>query len=434
MFRMAKHTNTIATVEPTECQCTCPGLCKTLGFNGKDRNMNAHRYDLCKNKNAFGLFYGEREKFYNQKLEAAKRLAEVKAATPESKPAKPRKPKKSKKPQPPKVGVGSTFKKLLADFLAIPMVPHLGVKQIEGCSCNAVELDMNRGGPDWCLDNIENLVDKIAKNTTANAFTTPIVKAQARRLIKQAAAQHTIKIEPPKPETPVAIKWSYGITTVPQRIDDLFPRTVESLAKAGFDKPQLFVDNCKHPEHYEKFSLHMTTRYPRVKTAAHWSLTLLELYMRDPSADRYAIFQDDFVTYENLRGYLEKLPYEEKTYWNLYTFPSNQKLNTSDTIGWYDSNQKGKGAVAIVFDRATAIALSSSQEFVERHQDPHRGHKAIDGGIVTCLRKLGWRELVHNPSLVYHTGEHGSSMGNRKQEQTLSFKGENFNALDLLKS
>ncbi len=230
-------------------------------------------------------------------------------------------------------------------------------------------------------------------------------------------------------------RWSYGVTTVPSRVDDLLPRTLASLKEAGFDAPRLFVDGAKDATAYEKFGLEVTTRYPNVRTFGNWVLSLWELYLRDPDANLYAVFQDDFITYKNLRTYLEKLDYpgrgDDKGYWNLYTFPRNQKKCKAEP-GWYVSDQLGKGAVALVFDRRAVQALLASSDMVGRPTNASRGWRAVDGGIVTALRKEGYTEYIHNPSLVQHVGDR-SSMGNRKHQQATSFKGEDFDCLSLLK-
>lgn len=227
------------------------------------------------------------------------------------------------------------------------------------------------------------------------------------------------------------MKWAYGITTVPERLKNgLFPKTLASLAQAGFDKPRLFVDDCENPRLYDCFGLEVTSHWPRIRTYGNWILALAELFIRNPSMDRYAIFQDDFVTVRGLKDYIEKCKFPETGYFNLYTFPKNQELAPAST-GWYLSNQLGYGAVALVFNHAGVVKLLSQQVLVERPMDVHRGHKAVDGAIVTAFRKLDWKEYVHNPSLVQHTGLE-SSMGNKKHPLAISFPGENFDALSLL--
>lgn len=236
------------------------------------------------------------------------------------------------------------------------------------------------------------------------------------------------------------MKWAYGVTTVPSRRDTLLPQTLQSLREAGFGEPRLFADNCDAIQsnwYRSTFNLEVTNRWPVIRTYGNWMLSLWELYIRDPSADRYAIFQDDFVTYKNLRRYLNKCPYPDKGYWNLYTFPSNQEICPRDKhgryhVGWYESNQFGRGAVALIFSREAITTLLTHEHMVNRVQDCARGHRSVDGGVVTCLvQKEGWKEYVHNPSLTQHTGL-VSSMGSNPQRLALSFKGEEFDAMELL--
>lgn len=260
------------------------------------------------------------------------------------------------------------------------------------------------------------------------------------------------------------MKWSYGITTVKKRRDDLFPQTLASLKAAGFDRPHVFVDGCDDSRSWhDEFGLDVTARGGvNVRTAGNWVLSLYELFYRRPDADYYAVFQDDFVTSLNLRRYLERNPCPQPGYMNLYTFPRNQRVAPRTTAGgtvdgWFPAQtiakgkvevptgdsggrgtttrdvnfQTGFGAVALVFTRDGVMDLLGSRELSGRPVDPKRGHVAIDGGVVHCMNKLGYTEYVHSPSLVQHTGQ-VSSMGSKRHPLAESFRGENFDLLDLL--
>lgn len=226
--------------------------------------------------------------------------------------------------------------------------------------------------------------------------------------------------------------WSYGVTTVPLRRDTLLPKTLASLARAGFDKPRLFVDGCDETQNWKRqFGLEVTARYPKVDVAVNWILALSELVQREPNADRFAVFQDDFVTYQNLREYLEKVPYPEKSYLNLITQLENEDVSKGKS-GWFQASQTGRGAVALVFSREAAAVLLSHRPFIERSQDKKRGRTAIDGGILYAMQSCGWKEFCHNPSLVQHIGHNDSTIGHRIKPTKL-FLGEQFDALELLK-
>lgn len=235
-----------------------------------------------------------------------------------------------------------------------------------------------------------------------------------------------------------ALAWAYGVTTVPSRKKDLLPRTLRSLSATGFPNPILFVDGISHKEAgvwEEEFGLEVVNRTKVLRTAGNWVMSLQELYQRSPMADRYAIFQDDFIASKGIREYLDTVPYPEKGYLNLYTFPSNESIAPKEgrkhREGWFESNQCGKGAVALVFDNQTVIALLTSEHLALRPKDEGRGHKAIDGGVVTALAKAGIREWCHYPSLVQHTGSQ-SAMGNKPHPSSKSFRGEDWDVRELL--
>lgn len=197
--------------------------------------------------------------------------------------------------------------------------------------------------------------------------------------------------------------WSYGVTTCLERLDDALLTALSSLQEAGFDKPRLFVDNAQDCDlNSTLYAYETTCRHPRIEVAGNLTLALWELYHRDPHADYYAVFQDDCLACKGLRAYLDSCEYPTQGYWNLYTYAGNYSRCANGYHGWYESDQLGKGAVGLVFDRTTLLTLLGSPELLGRPQDKRRGHKAIDGGIVHALNKEGWKEWVHNPSLLQH--------------------------------
>lgn len=243
------------------------------------------------------------------------------------------------------------------------------------------------------------------------------------------------------------VTWAYGLTTVKSRFNDLLPRTLSSLAKAGFENPHIFVDG---PEGLA-LPYTITNRCSRIRTYGNWVLGLAEIYIRNPTAMLYAMFQDDFTACRNLKAYLSKtctskddcqvLRGTPMLYWNLFTFPSrpplgNQHLCPKDgngryVDGWYKSNQHGHGAVALIFSRQGVIDLLCHNHIVARPQDVHWGHKKLDGGICQAYRYANYTELVHYPSLVQHIGDK-SSMENAPHPRAEEYRGEDFDALSLL--
>ena len=88
-------------------------------------------------------------------------------------------------------------------------------------------------------------------------------------------------------------------------------------------------------------------------------------------------------------------------------------LNPMPAARAAQGHQLGRGAVALVFSQEAVIKLLSSRYMQTRIMDAVKGHRSIDGAVVSAMHLEGWTEYVHNPSLVQHTGE-VSSMGNRK--------------------
>lgn len=250
--------------------------------------------------------------------------------------------------------------------------------------------------------------------------------------------------------------WMVGVTTVPSRRDTLLVQTIESLRAGGFPEPRLFVDSWDNVNSYYPLQVAgVTMRGDNIRCYGNWLLGILELWIRNPHADRYAMFQDDVICYKNLRYFLEQSPYPANGYLNLYTYTDNEYHRTfslgeyGDEIphctkrpqgwsesGWVNSkgDQSGRGALGLVFSKEALLALLTGAHAFERVQSETRGWKYIDGGVCQAMNKVGWREYVHLPSLVEHTGwqKGASTIGNDRYVQAQTWLGEDFDALQLL--
>jgi hypothetical protein len=220
--------------------------------------------------------------------------------------------------------------------------------------------------------------------------------------------------------------WAYGVTTVPKRKDSLLPRTLGSLALGGFDKPRLFVDGADLG--YEHLRMPLTYRSPAIGTIGNWLLGMAELYIRHPTSLYYAMFQDDLVMCRNVRYYMERTRLPPRSYYNLYLHAANAAL-LRDRTGWHESDQLGKGALALVFTREAVWDMLTARSMVLKPASD-RAHTNMDGGVIQALRDAGYKEIVHNPTLVFHTG-YKSTMGNPRYKDAVGFKGEEFDALCL---
>ena len=321
--------------------------------------------------------------------------------------------------------------------------------------CALLRDEMNSWGIEGCEERVDTILERLRKNASMIPVMNKVFSGMGKDFKKVVEPFVRLAIENAKlreaGQTPKGgliknastatkgivsnlvskkkkgMTWSYGVTTVPERINDLLPKTLKSLSDAGFPSPHLFVDRCPNPSIYSKFNLPSTIHSVNIKTFGNWVTSLWEVYALNPHADRYAIFQDDFVTCLGLRDYLESTEWPGKGYLNLYTFPENHRRIKDKPVGWHRSNQLGKGAVALVFNRDAVVTLLSSDHMARRPQHKARGSRYVDGGIVESFKKAGMSEYVHNPSLVQHTGKR-SSMGNRVHPMSPSFPGESFDA------
>lgn len=223
------------------------------------------------------------------------------------------------------------------------------------------------------------------------------------------------------------------MTTVPERRLLTLPRTLQSLVAAGFPEYRLFVDGDRDMSQWPS---DVTFRYPRVGPLGNWYLALLELYIRSPACERYAIFQDDLVAVRGLREYLDQCSFPERGYWNLFTFLDNGRVNRP---GWQESpissddprstDQGGRGALGLVFSREGVQLLLSSRSLANKPASVDHPRDKIDGGIVAAMNLVGWREHVHNPSLLLHTGtltsvQEPEKMGKVWKSNASTFPGE----------
>ncbi len=232
------------------------------------------------------------------------------------------------------------------------------------------------------------------------------------------------------------VEWAVGVTTVPDRVCILLPRTLESLRRGGFTSPRLFIDGAQNDDQHRHFDLPMTLRWPKIRAWGNWWLGINELYIRQPHADRYAMFQDDILCMRNLKQYLEKTPYPESGYCNLAVYPQNHEAGRK---GWYrapsgpKTNWRGLGAQGLVFDRNALLTLIGKEHegFTHKPGDPVSGHEKIDGAVVAKLESLGIYEHVHGPSLITHIGD-TSCMGHGRQPDIAGFLGEECDALALI--
>ena len=250
-----------------------------------------------------------------------------------------------------------------------------------------------------------------------------------------------------------AVKWAVGITTVPERRDVLLRRSLNSLARGGFSDVRIFVDGCDDPTLYSEFGKHITVRFPKVNAFNNWMLAAYELFYRHPDADRWAVFQDDILVCQNLRQYLEAIPFPENGYLNLSTIREQEDVvpgpkgivealiqspKHSEKLPDGKTRQRGRGAMGLVFNQASMLAVirhpHMTQRVLPEKRDPNRYFRFIDGAVVEVINSSGMREYVHNPGLLQHNGPQSTITPKVWGDGALarSWPGEDFDCLTLL--
>ena len=124
-------------------------------------------------------------------------------------------------------------------------------------------------------------------------------------------------------------------------------RRAEAASRPGYSQ-RLFVDGVDIGEEWRflKLSIDVTIRRPRLHAFGNWLMGLQELLIREPTADLYAMFQDDLLVCKGLRGYVEKSVKDRQCYWNLFTtcISRGDAMSSWNGIGWNPSARPGTSA------------------------------------------------------------------------------------------
>ena len=211
----------------------------------------------------------------------------------------------------------------------------------------------------------------------------------------------------PPPATrcgPPVRTWAVGVLTAPRR-EATLEWCLDSLVRAGWDRPQLFVDGLvRIPSRYDH--LPITWHEQPVGAWPNSWLALAELVQSQPEADAYLILQDDAVLYDrgNLREYLESAlwPGDKPSLVSLYCSQAYTVLEP----GWRALRQQWVwGALAFVFPRELAREfLSDPEVMAHRWSDSGNGLRHVDLLIGEWTTSRSHAVHYPCPSLVQHVG------------------------------
>jgi hypothetical protein len=254
---------------------------------------------------------------------------------------------------------------------------------------------------------------------------------------------------------PVHRTWSYGVMTVPSRRNDLLPQTLASLKAAGFDRPVLFIDGGDSAA-YADLGLPIFSRSTALGNFGNWLASAVELYLRDPHADFYSLFEDDILISRGARSYIEATATAPDAYFSLYTCPSNEITSGMSGTGWFRTITKdaahhravleshdqlrdgsrwqhGLGALGLVFPREVFRRLLKQHNMMDHPASPPEldPKRKSDGVIATSMNRAGVAEYCHIPSLMQHVGDQ-STLGHGRFPKSKTFRGEAFDFMSLL--
>jgi hypothetical protein len=231
---------------------------------------------------------------------------------------------------------------------------------------------------------------------------TPLPK---RLLLSQIVPLPARRVGPP------VRNWAVGVTTAPRRAPTVGD-CVDSLVRAGWPRPHLFVDGGGDlPPHLH--SLPGTFRGHRVGAWPNFYLALSELVQVHPRADAFFLLQDDAYLYdaEDLRAYLEQAlwPGAERCLVSLFSTDANAGV----TPGWHtDPGPWWCGAQAFIFPIEIAHRFLSDQRvYSYRWTDASGGKTKIDSLIGQWAAAEQIPVWYPMPSLVQHVG-HTSTLWN----------------------
>ncbi len=226
--------------------------------------------------------------------------------------------------------------------------------------------------------------------------------AVPKRSVSRALSQ---LVPPPAKRRGATVRqWAVGVTTAPRRQPTL-EACLESLLRAGWETPHLFVDSAVQiPERF--LDLPGTFRDEKTGAWPNYYLALLELLMRQPYADAYMIAQDDvlFFDRENLRQYLEDLLWPGRSSGLVSLYCS--KIDTRPESGWHRREGWTAGAHAFVFppELAKAFVMDPSVFGHRWAPDPVEARRVNDV-IGNWALDHGLPVWFPTPSLVQHVGE-----------------------------
>jgi glycosyltransferase involved in cell wall biosynthesis len=196
------------------------------------------------------------------------------------------------------------------------------------------------------------------------------------------------------------LHWAVGMITAP-RSEPTIGRTLRGLRAAGFDQVHIFAEpGSSIPGEFAH--LPRTVHGRPLGNLANFFTSLVSLFVGQPNADAYALFQDDVEPARGLRAWCDD------QFWpdgvglvSLYTCQSHQDLKSgwrTQSLGMY----RTFGALAFVFRRDVLKEFLTDGRLLEFREAGRLHGDDLVVGEWAARRGIGI--AYHTPSLVAHLG------------------------------
>lgn len=221
------------------------------------------------------------------------------------------------------------------------------------------------------------------------------------------------------------LRWAVGVLTAP-RPEPTIGQTLRGLRDAGFDDVHLFAEpgSIIPPEfaHWPR-----TVHGRRLGNIPNFFVSLAALFLGQPDADAYGLFEDDFETARGLRAWCDE------QFWpvgsglvSLYTCQAHQDLEP----GWHVralGTFRTFGGLAFVFRRDVLQAFLGDGRVLETRR---RGLiHGIDQVVGEWAARRGIGVAYHTPSLVAHIG-HSSTQAEIHREEFSLLRQQSVSSVD----
>ncbi len=214
--------------------------------------------------------------------------------------------------------------------------------------------------------------------------------------------------------------WAVGVQTC-NRSENYLDHSLQQISLAGWDKLNIFADvstniSVPFPVSYRPYQF---------GDWSNWICGLFELYILNPKANYFLMFEDDITCCSNLKIYLEwAIPrLGEFGCLSLYTPDVYRKE------GWHDESDAAwslVGAQAILFTRKSLKRFLSNEKIINYSETSNVAKDCAIGIWAFKQEKV----LYHTPSLVNHCGK--VSMTNARMHKSFDYVGDSFDASSLI--